>query len=84
MYSDIPAIDNESTCAQLFVGTKNLVTDVYGMKTDKKFVNTLEDYIRKRGDMDKLISNSAQSDVSNRVKDILRALFINDWKSELH
>ena len=34
--------------------------------------------------MDKLISDQAQSEVSNRVKDILRALFINDWQSEPH
>ena len=53
------------------------MTDVYGMKMDKEFVNTLEDNIRKRGAMDKLISDQAQSEVSNWVKDILRALFIN-------
>ena len=82
VYSDTPAIDDGSTCAQFFVGTKTLITDVYGMKTDKQFVNTLEDNIRKRGAMDKLISDSAQSEISNRLKDILRALFIDDWKSE--
>ena len=75
-------MDYGSTCAQLFVGTKTLVTDVYGMMTDKKLVNTLEDNIRKRGAMDKIISNSVQSDIFNRVKDILRSLFIDDWKSE--
>ena len=79
VYSDTPAMDDGSTCAQLFVGTKTLVTDVYGMKTDKQFVNTLEDNIRKRGAMDNIISDSAQSKISNRVKDILRALFIDDW-----
>ena len=35
VYCDTSAIDNGSTCAQLFVGTKNLLTDVYGMKSDK-------------------------------------------------
>ena len=44
--SDATAVDDGSTCAQFFVGTKNLVTDVYGMKTDKQFVNALEDRIR--------------------------------------
>ena len=32
--------------------------------------------------MDKLISDNAQSEISNRVKDTLRALFIDDWQSE--
>ena len=82
--SDAPAIDDESNCAQLFIGTKTLVTDVCGMKTEKQFGNTLENNIRKRGSMDKLISDSAQSEISNRVKDMLRALFIDDWKSEPH
>ena len=54
------------------------------MKTDKQFVNTLEDNIRKRGAMDKLVSDSAQSEISNGVKEILRALFIDDWQSEPH
>ena len=34
--------------------------------------------------MDKLMSNSAQSEISTRVKDILRALFIDDWKLEAY
>jgi hypothetical protein len=33
VYSNTPAIDGGETCAQIFVGTKTLVTDVYGMKT---------------------------------------------------
>jgi len=84
VYSDTPAIDDGATCAQIFVGTKSLVTDVYGMKTDKEFVNTLEDNIRERGAMNKLISDRAQSEVSNKVLDILRALCIDDWQSEPH
>ena len=60
VYSDNPAIDYEYTSAQIFVGTKYLVTDLYGMKTDKQFVNTLEDNIRQRGAMDKLISDRFQ------------------------
>ena len=54
------------------------------MKFDKQFINTLEDNIRKRGAMDKLISDSAQSELSKRVKDMLGALFIDDWQSEAH
>jgi hypothetical protein len=37
VYSDTPAVDSGATSAQIFVGTQTLVTDVYGMKTDKEF-----------------------------------------------
>ena len=57
VYSDVPAVDNGCTAAQLFIGRDSLVTDVYGVKTDKQFINTLEDNVRKRGAMDKLISD---------------------------
>ena len=50
IYSDTPAIDNGAQVAQIFVGIKTLVTDVYSMKTDSQFVQTLEDNIRRRGD----------------------------------
>ena len=71
VYSDVPAIDNGSTAAQIFVGRDTLVTDAYPVKTDKQFVNTLEDNIRQRGAMDKLLSDGAKAEISNRVKDIL-------------
>ena len=54
------------------------------MKNNKKFVNTLEDNIRKWGAIDELISNQAQVEISKRVHDILRALFIDDWQSKPH
>jgi hypothetical protein len=44
-----PTIDGGETCAQIFAGTETLVTDVYGMRTEKQFVNTLADNIRERG-----------------------------------
>ena len=43
--SDTPAIDDGSMGAQLFIGTETLVTDAFGAKTDKQFVNHLEDTI---------------------------------------
>ena len=61
VHSETPEVDDGSTCVHLFVGTTNFVTDVYRMKTDKQFVNTLEENIRKRGAICKLISDSAQS-----------------------
>ena len=82
VYSDTPAIDNGATSAQIFVGVDSLVLDVFGMKSDKQFVNTLEDVICKWGAMDKLISDRAQVEVSKKVLDILRNLFVQDWQSE--
>jgi hypothetical protein len=82
IFSDTPAVDSGVKAAQLFIGRLSLVADVYGVKTDKEFVNTLEDNIRERGAMDKLISDSAKAETSTRIKDILRALVISDWQSE--
>ena len=42
IYCDTSAIDDGSKCDQVFVGTKILLTDVYGMKSDKQFVNSLK------------------------------------------
>jgi hypothetical protein len=78
IFPDYAVVDDGSKCAQLFVGRESLVTDVYGMKTDKEFINTLEDYIRKRGAMNKLISDNALAEIGNKVKDILPALFIDN------
>jgi hypothetical protein len=52
------------------------------MKTDKEFVNTLNDQIRQRGAPDKLISDSAQVETVKRVLDILCAYVIGAWQSE--
>ena len=57
VYSDTPAIGTGETMAQLFVGCETMVTDIYGMKTERQFVNTLQDVIRERGAMDKLLSD---------------------------
>ena len=75
---------NGQKYAQIFIGRKSRVIDVYGMATSAEFVNTLEDVIRKRGAMDKLISDSARVEISRRVQDILRALFIDSWQSEAY
>ena len=85
IFGDTPAVGTGGqTMAQLFVGRKSLVIDVFGVSSAKEFVNTLEDVIRRRGAMDKLISDSATVEISNRVKEILRSLCIDDWQSEPH
>jgi hypothetical protein len=82
VYSNTPAVDNGATAAQFFVGLDSMVCDVFSMKTDKQFVNTLEDIIRRRGAPTKLVSDHAQVEISKKVLDILRSLCIDDWQSE--
>ena len=82
IFSDTPAVDSGVKQAQVFVGRDSLVADVYPMKSGKQFVNTLEDNIRRRGAMDKLLSDSAKTEISNKVMDILRAYHISNWHSE--
>ena len=57
--------------AQSFVGKRTCVTDIYPLKSQKQLVNTLEDNIRFRGAMTKLISDYAKVEILNKVKDIL-------------
>jgi len=64
------------------VGRKSLVTDIFGMRSSKEFVNTFEDIIRRRGIPDKLIADGASVQQSKRVLDIMRALIIKAWYSE--
>ena len=52
------------------------------MHSSKQFVNTLEDNIRFRGAISKLISDYAQVETSNKVKDILRMYHSSGWHSE--
>ena len=68
--------------AQVFVGRDSLVTDVYPMKSGKQFVNTLEDNIRQRGAMDKLLRDSSMTEISKKVMDILRAYHISNWHTD--
>ena len=64
--------------AQIFVGRKSLVINIYGMSTEKEFVNTLTDVIQKIGAMDKLLTDSTQVNIAQCVKGILRALYIDN------
>ena len=58
--------------------------DVYPIRTEREFINTLQENIRKRGAMDTLISDRAKIEISKQCHDILRAYCINDWQSEPH
>ena len=82
IFSDTPAVDDGSTMAQFFCGRDTFFCDVYGIKSTKQFINTLSDNIRKRGAMDTLISDGGKYEISKRVTDLLRSLFIQDYQSE--
>ena len=57
--ADTPAVDIGVKQAQVLVGRDTLVANAYPMKSGKQFINTLEDTIRRRGAMEKLLSDSA-------------------------
>ena len=82
VFSDSPAVDSGVKQAQVFVARDTLVADAYPMKSGKQFVNTLEDNTRRRGAMDKLQSDSAKTEISNKVMGILRAYHVSNWYSE--
>ena len=82
VFSDTPAVDSGVEQAQVFVGRDTLVADAYPMKSRKQFVNSFEDNIRRRGAMDRLLSDSAKTEISKKVMDILRAYHISNWHSE--
>ena len=84
IFSDTTAIDSGAIMAQIVVGRRTLVTDVYPSKSQKQFVNTLEENIRFRGAMTKLISDYAKLEISNKVKDILRMYHSSSWNSECY
>jgi hypothetical protein len=71
MYSDTLVIDCGITSAQLLVGTKTHTADVYPIKSDKQFVNTLLDNITQHSAPTKLISDRAQVEISEHVKQVL-------------
>ena len=82
IFSDTPAVDSGVKHTQVFVGRDTLVADAYPMKSGKQFVDTLANNIRRRGAMDKLLSASAITEISNKVMDILKAYHISNWHSE--
>ena len=78
VFSTTHAADGRSSCVQALVGTKTLVAGACGIKTGKTFASSIEYITLKGGSMDKLMSNSAQSEVCVRAKGMLRVLFTGD------
>jgi hypothetical protein len=72
LYSNTPAIDDGSTAAQFFIGLISKFRSIHSLgKSDKEMVNSLMDEIRKRGAMNRLISDQAKAELSARVLDVL-------------
>ena len=65
IFSDTTAVDSGVKQAQVFIGRETLVTDAYPMKSGKQFVDAIEDNIRRWGAMDKLLIDSAKTEISN-------------------
>ena len=81
----VSAVDNGSTAAQFFIGRKSKHRWIKGCgNSDGSFVKVLYDCITKFGAMDVLISDRAKAEISAKVKDLQRALFIDSWQSEPH
>ena len=78
IYSDVPAIFGSNTITQFYVGLTAQVCNAYGIESEEQFVNTLDDIIQERDAPNKLVSDSAQVEISKCMKDILRMLVIAD------
>ena len=70
------------TMAQLYVGKTSTFCEVFGMKSENQFPETLQDFIRQWGAPSGLLSDSAKVETSKAVKDILRMYSIQDLQSE--
>ena len=67
VFSDTHAGDSGVKQAKVFIGRDTLVADAYPMKSGKQFVNTLEDNIRRREAIDKLLSDSGKTEHPIRI-----------------
>ena len=75
------ALDIESSNS-LAINSEVIAANMHPLHTEKQVENTLQDNIIKRGAMEKLITDRAQSEISTKVKNILRHLVIGDWQGE--
>ena len=89
-FSDTPAADDGiaghggCTMLQIYTGTKSRVSEGFPMSSESDIPETLLSMIRKRGAMDRLISDNAKAATSTVIKKILNMYMIKDWQSEPH
>jgi len=83
IYSNTPAVDDGSTVAQVFIGRTSHYRTVHPLgATDANFPRVLMDEIRRLGAMNRIISDNAKAQISDRVKDILQTFAIKQHNSE--
>ena len=56
--------------------------DDYGITSQKQFMSRLYDNIKTIGSMDTIITDGEKDEISKRVSDLLRSLFIKQYESE--
>ena len=59
VYADTSAIDCGHTLAQIFFGSNSHITAVYGIKSTKSFLKTLQDFVRQWGAPNRIIADHA-------------------------
>jgi hypothetical protein len=72
IFSDTPAVDGGQTCAQIYFGTTSHAAHAYGMTREKQFLNTLQDCVNEHGAPNRLLSDLAQAENSERIMQCLR------------
>ena len=68
--------------AQFFVGKDTLVCDAYGIKSQIQFINTFYDNIKTRRAKNTIITDGGKYEISKKVADLLRSLFLKQYESE--
>ena len=85
IYGSVPAVDDGSTAAQIFIGrTLRYRTLRPAGTSDASYARNLMDEIRKLGAMNRIDSDNAKAQVSKRAMDIMRLFAIDDRHSEPH
>ena len=83
-FLDTPALGTTVKMAQIYVGRKTLVTDVYPMTRKNQIPHTLKTNIKDRGAMETIISNGAKAATSAQTKAICNIYTVKDYQSEPH
>jgi hypothetical protein len=82
VYSDVTDIDGVSITAVIFFGSDTQIKDIHGIKSNRRFLNTLEDCITLRGAPYNLASDSAQVIIGDKIKEPQLTLYVDSWQSE--
>ena len=67
---------------QIFVGSDSYYTSGYECRSDKEFARILQDEIRRHGAPNRIISDCAKAEISQKVEDIMRTYIIDGHQSE--